>query len=65
MLFLKKTPIMAIFVKMTRLVVLANVSKMAIMAVMEYYELASNMVYVGVFLKKSKNAYQTQKRFVN
>ena len=40
---------MAILVTMTRLVVMVNVRKMAIMAVMEYYELASNVVFMGFF----------------
>ena len=35
---------LAIFVTMTRLVVMANMRKMAIMAVMKYYTLAWNMV---------------------
>ena len=29
---------------------MAEITKMAIIAIMEYYELASNMVYMGVFL---------------
>ena len=50
---------MAIFIAMTRLAIMAKMTKMAIIAVMEYYELASNMVFMGVFLKNSKNADQT------
>ena len=52
----KKTLIVAIFVNMKRMVVMANLIKMAVIAVMEYYELVSNMVYIGVFLLKSKIA---------
>ena len=36
---------MAIFKAMTRLVITAKMMKMATIAVMEYYELASNMVF--------------------
>ena len=36
------------------------VMKMSIMAVIEYCELASNVDYLGVFLKKSQNADQTR-----
>ena len=65
LLFFKKTPIMAIFIAMTRLAIMAKMTKMAIIAVMEYYKLASNMAFMGVFLKNSKNADQTWKWFVN
>ena len=50
---------MAIFIAMTRLAIMAKMTKMAIIAVMEYYELASNMVFLSVFLKNGKNADQT------
>ena len=40
-------------------------TKMAIIAVMEYHELAQNMVFMGVFLKNRKNADQTSKWFTN
>ena len=52
-------PLMAIFIAMTILAIMANMTKMAIINVMEYYELASNMVFMGVFLKNSQNADQT------
>ena len=55
MIFFKRTSITAIYVTVTRLVVMANMMKMAIIAVVEYYELAWNMAYIDVFLKKSKN----------
>ena len=47
---------MTIFVTMTRLVVMANMMKMAIIAAGEYYEWASNMAIMGIFLKKNKKA---------
>ena len=53
---------MAIFVTMTRFVVMANMIKLAIIAAIEYYQLASNL---GVLLMKNKNADQTQKQLVN
>ena len=48
MVFLEKTLIMAIFLAMTGLGVMANMMIIIIMTVMKYYELASNMVYMGV-----------------
>ena len=39
--------------------IMAKKEKMAVIAVMEYYELALNMVFMGVFLKNSKNPDQT------
>ena len=56
---------MAIFRVITSLAITVKMTKMAIVAVMEYYELALNMVFMGVFLKKSKNPDQTWKQFVN
>ena len=50
---------MAIFITMTSLAIMAKMTKMAIIAVMEYYELTWNMVFMGVFLKNDKNADQT------
>ena len=50
---------MAIFRVITSLAIMVKMTKMAIVAVMEYYELALNMVFMGVFLKKSKNPDQT------
>ena len=44
---------------------MAKMTKMAIIVVMEYYELALNMVFMGVFLKSSKNSDQTSKWFEN
>ena len=55
---------MAIFVTMTGLVIMANMMKMAIIATIGYYELASNMTIRDI-LKKNKNAVQTRKQFVN
>ena len=53
---LEKTPMMAVFVTMTRFVVMANIMKMAMMSFMECYEFKSSVVYMGAFLKRSKNA---------
>ena len=50
---------MAIFLAMTGLGVMANMMIIIIMTVMKYYELASNMVFTGVFLKNSKYVDQT------
>ena len=36
-----------------------------ILAIMAKLVMAINMAIMGVFLKRSKNAYQTRKRFVN
>ena len=49
---------MAIFIAMTSLAIIAKMTKIAIIVVMEYYELAWNMVFMDVFLKNSKNADQ-------
>ena len=57
--FSKKAPMMAIFIATTRLFIMAKIE------VMEYYELALNWVSMGAFLKRSKNADQTWKWFVN
>ena len=38
---------------------MAKMTKMAIITVMEHYELASNMVFMGVFLMTCQNADQT------
>ena len=40
---------MTIFIAMTRLAIMAKMAKMTIITFMEYYELASNMVFMGVF----------------
>ena len=50
-----------IFVTMTILGFMVDMMKMDIIAVMEYFESASNMLFRGVFLKKSKNADQARK----
>ena len=50
---------MAISIAMKILAIMAKMTKMAIIAIMEYYELALNMVFMGVFLKNSKNPDQT------
>ena len=54
---------MAIFVNTTRLFNVLNLMKMAIIGIMEHYKLALKLVYMGVFLKKSKTADPAQKRF--
>ena len=59
LLFFKKTPMMAIFVTMTRLDVMANMMKMTIIVITGYYELASNMVYMGVCSKMSQKVVLT------
>ena len=51
---------MAIFIAIASLAIM---TKMAIIA--ENYELALNMVFIGVFLKSSKNPDQTWKKFGN
>ena len=50
---------MAIFVAMPLLAMMAKMTKMTIIAVMEYYEFALDMDFMGVFLKNSKNPDQT------
>ena len=50
---------MAIFVAMPLLAMMAKMTKMTIIAVQKYYELASNMVFMGAFFKNSENTDQT------
>ena len=50
---------MTIFIAISSLAIMAKMTKMAIIATMEYYELALNLVFMGVFLKSSKNPDQT------
>ena len=64
-LLFKKTPITPIFIAMSSLAIMAKMTKMALIAVMEYYEMALNIVFMGVFLKSSKNPDQTWKKFGN
>ena len=60
LLIFNKTPILPLFVNMGRLVFMANTKNMAIIAIMKYYDMASNMVYMGVCSKISKKVDQPQ-----
>ena len=49
----------------SRIAIMVNIVKMAIIAIMEKFYMTTDMVFMGVFSESSENADQLRKRFVN
>jgi hypothetical protein len=62
LLYFKKTPIKTIIMAISLCAIMANIVKMAIMAVMANTVMARTLVFMGDFIKYSKNADHWQKR---
>ena len=58
------TPISAIFMAISGETIMANITKMAIMAIMGLPYIVTNMADIGVLSKNSKNADPRTKRFI-
>ena len=62
-LFFKRTLILTIFMAISGETIMANITKMAIMAIMGLSYIVTNMANIGAISKNSKNADPRSKLF--